>query len=101
MRALRDRAVIVLGACGMEEPRRVSLREKEGCGVAEARCKVRVVSGGRSGGCGSDDDGSCSYGERMAAGKRRRCSSRSVDEEPASCMAGRATVSWFRGSLLE
>ena len=28
MRALRDRAVIVLGACGMEEPRRVSLRKK-------------------------------------------------------------------------
>ena len=28
MRALRDRAAIVLGACGMEEPRRVSLRKK-------------------------------------------------------------------------
>jgi len=26
--ALRDRAAIVLGACGMEEPRRVSLRKK-------------------------------------------------------------------------
>ena len=92
-----------LTACVAEWRRssRVSLREKEGCGVAEARCKVRVVSGGRSGGRGSDDDGSCSYGERMATGKRRRCSSRSVDEEPASCMAGRATVSWFRGSLLE
>ena len=82
-----------LTACVAEWRRssRVSLREKEGCGVAEARCKVRVVSGGRSGGRGSDDDGSCSYGERMAAGKRRRCSSRSVDEEPASCMAGWAT----------
>jgi len=45
-----------LTACVAEWRRssRVSLREKEGCGVAEARCKVRVVSGGRSGSCGGD-----------------------------------------------